>query len=422
MQPQWSPDNKLYYISDETGWGNIYVHENETSKPVLEEPSEFGRPLWSLGTKSYTIKPSGRIIASCFHQGELEIKSINPASGLSNLIPTSLRTFENIVTSGDNIYGICTTDYAPPAIVCLNESGEHSLIRSSTEMNLNKEDISVGKIHSIPSKENETIYGLYYPPTNSQFEGLDGAKPPLLMMAHGGPTGSADRGLKLKIQYWTSRGFAVFDLDYSGSTGYGRAYKERLDGKWGVRDVEDVETAAKYLVSQGLADPEALLITGGSAGGYTVLLALAELDIFAGGACHYGVADLLHLQACTHKFEGGYLYRLLGVEPPKPGEEMNKTAFVERSPVTKAHNINKPVIFFQGLEDKIVPPAQTRTMVAALKTQNTPVYAMEFEEEGHGFRKAETIKNVLNYEYIFYAKLLNLDLRDMSGNAEIEMM
>ncbi len=214
----------------------------------------------------------------------------------------------------------------------------------------------------------------------------------------------ADRGLKLKIQYWTSRGFAVCDLDYSGSAGYGRAYQERLNGQWGIRDVADVAALTRHLSDTGKVDKGRMLISGGSAGGYTVLMALAKLNIFSAGACAYGVSDLSQLQRITHKFESGYLYGLTGTS-----EDNCEEVFAERSPITHAHEITCPVLFFQGLEDKVVPPEQSRSMARSLRERGVPVAYREFANEGHGFRRAETIIEVLESEYAFYARVLGLE-------------
>jgi len=225
----------------------------------------------------------------------------------------------------------------------------------------------------------------------------------------------ADRGLKLKIQYWTSRGFACCDLDYSGSAGYGRAYRERLDGQWGLLDVADVSALARTLGESGRVDGNRVLISGGSAGGYTVLMALAALDIFAAGACAYAVADLAQLQRITHKFESGYLYGLTGTD-----EQTCEAVFAERSPITLAHEINCPVIFFQGAVDKVVPPEQSRAMAQTLARRGVPVAYSEFTGEGHGFRRAGTIINVLESEYAFYARVLGLEPAEALPEITIE--
>lgn len=410
FQPEWGADGRLFYVSDEAGSGNLYVFDGENAQSICLSQSEFGRPLWALGTRSYAFDDKGNIIAATLNEGNLDIVRVDIATGHAETIKSDLRSLDNVVFSGGKIAGIGSTDLLPPCVVRLEvSSGTIDVIQTSAELDLSNEDVSVGTVHRIPYTDDEDIFGIFYPPANAVYAAPEGDKPPLIVMAHGGPTGYADRGFKMKVQYWTSRGFAVFDLDYSGSYGYGRDYMQRLDGQWGVRDVQDVACSVDYLVKQGMVDPEGLFITGGSAGGFTVLLALAELEVFAGGACSYGVADLVHLQDCTHKFEGGYLFRLMGVEAPEDWSDYDKTIFIERSPTTKAHMISKPVIFFQGLEDKVVPPGQTRSMVQTLEKNGRSVVSMEFEGEGHGFRQTDTVKTVLDSEYRFYLGILGLE-------------
>ncbi|MGH1352912.1 MAG: S9 family peptidase, partial [Methyloligellaceae bacterium] len=407
FQPEWGPDGRLYYVSDESGIGNLYAFDGEVAESICFSPAEFGRPLWSLGTRSYVFTDEKTLIAASLKDGNLEVVQVDLDSGDVSVIDTLLRSLDHVVLVEDKVYGLGSYDGVPPGVVRL-EAGV-SVVRSSSELDLDAQDISVGQVLRMPSSvEDEEIFGIFYPPASAGYVAPEGDKPPLIVLVHGGPTGFADRGFKLKVQYWTSRGFAVFDLDYSGSYGYGRDYMERLNGQWGVRDVQDVKSALNYLVSQDMVNEGALFISGGSAGGFTVLLSLAELDDFAGGACSYGVADLVHLQDCTHKFEGGYLFGLMGVEAPEDWSDYDKTVFIERSPTTKAHKISKPVILFQGLDDKVVPPEQTRNMVETLKKNGRSVVSMEFPGEGHGFRAAETVKTVLEAEYRFYLTQMKL--------------
>jgi dipeptidyl aminopeptidase/acylaminoacyl peptidase len=245
-----------------------------------------------------------------------------------------------------------------------------------------------------------TAYANFYPPHNPDCIAPSGEKPPLVVKCHGGPTASAASVLDLRIQYWTSRGIAVLDVDYGGSTGYGRAYRERLKGAWGVVDVEDCVNAARHVIGAGLADGERAVITGGSAGGYTVLAALTRGGVFKGGASYYGVSDVAALARDTHKFESRYLDWLIGPYPER------EDLYRERSPLTHADGLRCPVIFFQGAEDRVVPPNQTEMMVDALRRRGIPVGYLLFAGEQHGFRRAETIKRALDAELYFYAALI----------------
>ena len=315
------------------------------------------------------------------------------------------------MVSGDGVAVLGTEDFAAPAVVRLtvpqDQPAQPQVLRRGTSAELDRGSISRGRFVEVPVAGGGKTYAVYYPPTNAAFEGEPGTAPPLIAGAHGGPTGMADRGLKLKIQYWTSRGFAFVDVDYRGSFGYGTGYRDALNGHWGVRDVEDVIAATCWLVDEGLADGDRLLISGGSAGGYTVQSALTFHDVFAAGASYYGIGDLQKLLDLTHKFESGYIYNLTGTSPGETAE-----VFGARSPLFHAERITSPVIFFQGIEDKVVPPGQSREMVGALKRQGIPVAYLEFEGEGHGFRQADTIVAALNAEYAFYAKVLGMTPRE----------
>lgn len=404
FQPGWSRDGELLFIWDKTGWGNLYAWNGREVRAIETREAELLRPLWVFHMQSWTTLPDGRIAAAYLERRALDLRIIDPASGTSVAVETDLRAVGALAPFGDGLAAIGSQDRLAPSVLGLPPGGgEPVLLRPGMEAELADEDISVGRLIEFES-EGEPVYALYYPPANAAFHAPEGEKPPVIMTAHGGPTGNADRGLKTKIQYWTSRGFGVCDVDYSGSAGYGRGYRRRLDGQWGLRDVADVVAAARHLAGDGIADPERLLITGGSAGGLTVLLGLARYDIFAAGACSYGVCDLAQLQKITHKFEGGYLYALTGTTP-----DDCEAVFAERSPINMASDIAAPVIFFQGSEDKVVPPEQTRSMARTLKESGVPVAFHEFEGEGHGFRRGGTIEAVLSLEYAFYCRVLGLE-------------
>ncbi|MGI9384265.1 MAG: S9 family peptidase [Methyloligellaceae bacterium] len=416
FQPEWTADGRLLFVWDETGWGNLYAWDGASVQPMLTCDAELGRPLWAFGMRSYACLQDGRVAMSLIEQGEARIWLLAPSTWEPRPIEADLRGAECIVATNDGLGLHGFRDRAAPSVLRLSlADGALKTVRDSATAALAADAVSVGRLLRFAGDDGEPVHALYYPPANAAFEGPEAQAPPVIVTVHGGPTGSADRGLKLKTQFWTSRGFAVCDIDYSGSWGYGRRYRERLDGAWGVRDVADVSAAARHLADMGLGDPERLLVSGGSAGGYTVLLALAELEVFAAGACYYGVCDLAQLQKITHKFEAGYLYGLTGTEPGRAD-----AVFAARSPLNHAGKIRTPVVFFQGLLDKVVPPQQSQQMVATLKRQRVPVAYLEFEAEGHGFRQAAAIETALRSEYAFYAKVLSLPVREVLPAIEIE--
>lgn len=407
FQPAWGVNGLLYFVTDESGWGNLHVWDGERVAPVARMDAEFSRPLWGLGTTSFAVSCESEIIASHIDNGVFKLAALGHAGGAIRQIDHPYRQFDSICATDDGIAALVAGDSMPSSIIRMpvrdGVAGAPNILRQAMSAEIDPETISTGRLIDIPMNDGGVVHALYYPPTNAAFAGEAGTAPPLLAAAHGGPTGMADRGLKLKIQYWTSRGFAFVDVDYRGSAGYGTAYRDALNGQWGLRDVDDVIAATQWLVGEGLADGERLLISGGSAGGYTVLCALAFHDVFAAGASYYGVGDLQKLLDLTHKFESGYIYNLTGT---RPGE--TETVFHARSPLHHAERISSPAIFFQGTEDKVVPPGQSRSMVEALKRQGIPVAYLEFDGEGHGFRRAETIVSALNAEYAFYARVLGL--------------
>lgn len=403
FQPGWSANGRLNFVWDETGWGNLYAWDGDGVTVLEERAAELLRPLWVFHMQSWARLPAGRIAAAYLDKGGLDLRLLDGGSVSSRAVETPLRSIDAMAPFGGGLAVLGTGDDHAPSIMALDLAGGGSrVLRAGMEADLSADDIAVGTLIDFES-EGETVHAVYYPPTNAACQAPEDERPPVIMMAHGGPTGSADRGLKIKIQYWTSRGFGVCDVDYSGSAGYGTAYRRRLDGQWGLRDVADVVAAAGYLAEHDLADPERLLISGGSAGGLTVLLALAKYDIFAAGACSYGVCDMVQLQQITHKFEGGYLYALTGTTP-----EASAEVFAERSPITMAADISAPVIFFQGSDDKVVPPEQTRGMAQTLKENGVPMAFYEFVGEGHGFRRGETIAQVFELEYAFYCEVLGM--------------
>jgi len=408
FQPTWGTNGQLYFSSDRTGWGNLYVWDGAKVEAVAPLDAEFARPLWGLATTSFVLSSDNTLVASFIDDGVFKLGEIGGADGEVKPIPHPYRQFDSICATDDGLAALVTGDVMPPSIVRMpvrdGVAASPLILRQAMNAELDSANISTGRLVEIPLDDGNAVHAIYYPPTNSAFDGEAGTAPPLIAAAHGGPTGMADRGLKLKIQYWTSRGFAFVDVDYRGSAGYGTAYRDALNGQWGLRDVDDVIAATEWLVGEGLADGKRRLISGGSAGGFTVLCALTFHDVFAAGASYYGIGDLQKLLDLTHKFESGYIYNLTGTSLGQ-----TEAVFQARSPLHHAEQISSPAIFFQGIEDKVVPPGQSRTMVEALKRQGVPVAYLEFEGEGHGFRRAETIVAALNAEYAFYARVLGLE-------------
>ena len=407
VQPSWSPDGVLHLISDRNGWWNLYrydVTDGGTVRPICSYPAEFAPAPWVFGQSSYAFLSPGQMVCSYGEGGRTVLARLDIDTG--KLVPLALpfSEFGSIKVSAGRIVCGAGSQTGPGAIVVIDPDtcAVETLRQSSTaaaDPQLRRYFIA-GQHLEFPTGNGLIAFANYYAPHNPDCTAPAGEKPPLVVKCHGGPTASASSGLSLGIQYWTSRGIAVIDVDYGGSTGYGRAYRERLKGQWGVVDVDDCVNAARYVAAEGLADAERAVITGGSAGGYTVLAALAGRDFFKGGASHYGVSDVAALARDTHKFESRYLDWLIG---PYPQEA---ELYRERSPLTHADKLDCPVIFFQGSEDRVVPPNQTEMMVEALRRRGIPCGYLLFAGEQHGFRRAENIKRALDAELYFYAELV----------------
>lgn len=415
FQPTWSPDGRLYFVWDQSGWGNLYQAGVAAPECICPHEAEFGLPLWALGARSFAVLSDGRLFVTYFETGLSKAAVLTPSTGAMVHLETGLSNVYGPTVLAEGVAAQITSDTEAPAIGFIDLEGNVEIIRRSAEFDLPAQAFSTGQILKLSGKDGRPTWAVYYPPASVDHVGPKGDSPPMLVSAHGGPTGMADRGLKLKVQYWTSRGFAYLDVDYAGSWGYGRAYREALNGQWGVADVEDVIAATEAVVAKGLADPNKLMISGGSAGGYTVLSALAFHDLYAAGASYYGVADLEKLLALTHKFESGYLYALTGTTVGHTEE-----VFKARSPLEHANQISSPVIFFQGDKDFVVPPSQSRDMAASLEERGVPVSYFEFAGEGHGFRAAETIARSLEAEYAFYARVLKLAPEEDLAEIEIK--
>jgi dipeptidyl aminopeptidase/acylaminoacyl peptidase len=418
FQPEWSPDGTLCFVSDRTGWWNLYRLSRGSIGPLCEKEAEFGLPQWIFGMSTYAFVSSGRIACSYTDRGGSHLALLDTQTGDFEPVETPYSSIAYVradAATGDVVFrGGSPTESA--CIVRLDPStGDHEILRrTGAKIEIDPGHLSVPEPVEFPTENDLTAYAFFYAPNNRDYAAPEGELPPLLVMSHGGPTAATSSSLDLEIQYWTSRGIAVLDVNYGGSTGYGREYRRRLDGEWGVVDVEDCANGAKYLATRGLVDGGRLMITGGSAGGYTTLCALTFTDTFAAGASHFGVSDVEELAKETHKFESRYLDGLIGPYPERAD------LYRERSPIHYADRLSCPVIFFQGLEDEVVPKEQAETMFAALREKGLPVAYVPFVGEQHGFRRAENIRRALDGELYFYARIFGFDLADTVEPVTIE--
>jgi dipeptidyl aminopeptidase/acylaminoacyl peptidase len=405
FQPQWSPAGVLYFISDRTGWWNLFCHRDGHVQPLARMEAEFGKPQWVFGMSTYDFVGAQHIVCTYTQGGTWHLASLDTRSGELEPIETPYTGISSIRTSHGRVAFIGASPTEPRSIVQLNLStGRTEVLRRSHKIDVDEDYISIPKAVDFPTGNGFTAHACFYAPKNPRYAAPPDEKPPLLVISHGGPTSATSSTLNLVIQYWSSRGIAVLDVDYRGSTGYGRLYRQQLEGQWGIVDVEDCANGARYLVERGDADGERLIIRGGSAGGYTTLRALTWCDVFSAGASYYGVSDLEALTVHTHKFESRYLDQLIGPYPER------RAIYEERSPIRAADRLSCPVIFFQGLEDSVVPPGQAEVMVEALRNKGVPVAYVAFEGEQHGFRRAKNIKRALEAELYFYSRVFGFRL------------
>ena len=415
FQPEWSPDGTLVFVSDRTGWWNLYRSRDGSVEPLCPMEAEFGLPQWAFGMRTYGFASPSRAICIYIKQGIAYLGDLDIPSGNLKSIETAFSDIAGIQVSADRAVFVGASPTAMSAIVSLDlATFKTEVLRRASELVIDPGYISPPQAIEFPTTNGLTAHAFFYAPRNRDFVAPDGERPPLLVMSHGGPTAATSPALSLGIQYWTSRGIGVLDVNYGGSTGYGRAYRERLNGQWGVVDVDDCANGALYLAKQGLIDGNRLAITGGSAGGYTTLCALTFRDVFKAGASHFGVSDLEALSIDTHKFESRYSDRLVGPFPEA------RELYRERSPIHFTDRLSAPVIFFQGLEDKIVPPNQAEMMVEALRAKGLPVAYVAFEGEQHGFRQAAHIKRALDGEFYFYSRVFGFDPADAIEPVAIE--
>jgi len=405
FQPGWSPGGTLHFVSDRTGWWSLYKcnvrREPFDIQPVLwpqPDEAEFGRPQWMFGWTTWACIDERRMVAAYARRARWSLALVDTETGTFTNIATDLEPLEWVTARATDVLFVGASPSHAPAVARSDlVTGATEILRSSSSLTLDFRDISIPEAIEFPTEGGVTAHAFYYPPCNAEHHALPSDRPPLIVISHGGPTMQTKAVLDLQVQFWTSRGFAVVDVNYGGSTGYGREYRQRLNYHWGIVDVDDNINAARYLVEQGVADPDRLVIRGGSAGGYTTLAALTfHPEVFRAGASYYGVSDVEALAKDTHKFESRYLDTLIG---PYPAE---KEVYRERSPIYFTDRLSCALIVFQGLEDKVVPPDQSERMVHAVDAKGLPVAYLAFEGEQHGFRRAETIIRCLEAELYFY--------------------
>lgn len=414
FQPAWSPDGDLYFVSDRTDWWNLYVDRDDQAAKVLAIEAEFGAPHWVFGTRTYGFLSDGQIVARYTQGGKWRLAVVNPHAHELRDLGLPYTSVGAIAVQGEQVLATLSSPTEAEAVALVNpESGSVTVLSKSSPVSADPENTSEAQAIEFPTTGGMTAHAFYYPPKNRDYRGPEGELPPLIVMIHGGPTSATSGSFRPTTQYWTSRGFAVCDVNYGGSTGYGRAYRNRLRDSWGIVDVDDATNAALYLAKQGKVDRNKLLIRGGSAGGYTTLAALAFRDVFRTGASLYGVSDLALLAEDTHKFESRYLDQLVGRYPQE------KTRYEARSPIHHLDKFTEPVILLQGLEDKVVPPNQAELVLASLKSRGIAVAYVPFAGEQHGFRRAENIIRAQEAELYFYGKILGFLPADSIEAVEI---
>jgi dipeptidyl aminopeptidase/acylaminoacyl peptidase len=403
-QPRYSPAGVLHYVSDRSGWWNLYAADRGGGRAVARKDAEFSGPDWVFGQCTYCFLADGSVIAKWSESGLDRLGVIPPGESELREIETPFTSIESVSPFGSGIVAVAGSAARAPAVVEIAVPlGAVSVLRPSRESSVPNAYLSAPRPIEFPTENGLTAHALYYPPANPDFIAPEGERPPLIVMGHGGPTSATSSTLNYGVQFWTSRGIGVVDVNYGGSTGYGRDYRNRLRSSWGVVDVDDCVNAASWLATQGEVDPDRLIIRGGSAGGYTTLCALTFRDVFACGSSLYGVADAGALAEETHKFEARYLDGLIGPWPQA------RALYEERSPIFHTDRLTTPLILFQGLEDKVVPPEQAEMMAEALRKKGIPFALVVYPDEQHGFRKAENIKRTCEAELYFYGRILGFE-------------
>ncbi|HYN88533.1 MAG TPA: S9 family peptidase, partial [Ardenticatenaceae bacterium] len=407
VQPEWSWDGTLIFVSDRTGWWNPYRWGDGTVELLVRMEAEFGWPQWIFGLNLFACESASRLVCTYTQAGNWFLATLDFATHEFKPIETPYTEFAFVQARRGQVFCIAGSATEAPAVVRIDLStGEARVLRRSSDLVVDPTYLSVPQAIEFPTENGLTAHAFFYPPKNANYTGPPGERPPLIVESHGGPTGAASSTLNLGTQFWTSRGFAVLDVNYGGSTGYGREYWQRLEGQWGIVDLDDCVNGARHMAARGEVDGERLAIHGGSAGGYTTLCAVTFRDVFEAGASYFGISDLEAMARETHKFESRYLDRLIGPYPER------HDLYYERSPIHFTDRLSCPILFLQGLEDKVVPPNQAEMMVEALRAKGLPVAYLAFDGEQHGFRRAENIKRSLDAELYFYSRIFGFNAAD----------
>ncbi len=416
FQPEWSPNGILHFVGETTGWWNLYRFDNGKTEALCPMDAEFGEPQWVFGMFTYDFVSPTKILCRYSQNSSWHLAWLDTSSKKLTDIETSFTEIADICAGDGFAIFSAGSPTQPFSLIRMDTStGKMESIKQSFEVTVDEGYLSTATPIRFPTTDGKQAHAIYYAPKNKDYAGLEGEHPPLMVISHGGPTGSTTTVLRLSLQYWTSRGFAVLDVNYGGSTGYGREYRQRLNGNWGIVDVDDCCNGAQHLVEQGLADSKRLAIRGGSAGGYTTLACLTfKNDVFKAGASYYGISELEVFATDTHKFESRYMDSLIGAYPER------KDLYFNRSPINFIQNLSCPLIMFQGDEDKVVPPSQSQMMFEAMRDKELPVAYLLFAGEQHGFRKAENIKRSLEAELYFYSKIFGFELADNIEPVQIE--
>ena len=412
FQPEWDAHGGLFFVSDQSGYWNLYRRDASGTKPLCPRPADFGVPQWVFGLSTYCLLPDGDLLCCLTENGTWRLARRSHTTGDLRVLDLPYTEYGSLRAAPGGAVLLAASPTASTTLMhfdiqteqlsSLRGFGAWAAASDASPSEGSGARFSQPVAIEYPTGDGARAHGLFYPPLNPDYQGPSDERPPLLVRCHGGPTSQATTGLSLRTQYWTSRGFALLEVNYRGSSGYGRAYRDALRGQWGVAEVEDCIAGALYLAHRGLVDRSRLCISGGSAGGYTALMALTLHDVFAAGAIYYGVSDLSALARDTHKFESRYLDGLVGPYP-----EM-KALYTQRSPLFHMDRLRRPVAFFHGAQDKVTPPNQATAIVAAIDRKGLPVAFLSFPEEGHGFRHAETIRRTLDGEYYFYCRIFGI--------------